>query len=817
MTASARFNASADLAVAVYLEPHAEQRRVLLLGGVDTPLSLHLEGIARHLDVIDPGSREQSRGEVPELPFDDESFDLIVVTDVEALPEPRPDAMRELHRTLARDGLLAVVAPNTGSKAAGSNASSSDQLERLLAAELRYVRVVSETPMFGYALRDVRAEQAALSIDSSLLGKQADRPERALVVAADERFTLEPRLWVQVPAKDVGAADAEVDPRWVESLRKAEDEARRALGREAELLRELSREQKARENAESAKERNKALERKLLAIEADYDDAVARVRYFEGLLLEREAADQNESSQRDQLERKLRSAQDEIGTLQHKLKAVEAEQAQQRAGADAVANDTVEHERRLAELATELGNAQREFKRQEAISRDLLEELRGLEQRALVTVEHDARVAELEAERERAMQRALEAEVARESAQMRVDELRAQLEASHAQSAKAHELAPSPAALPPAPAFDVEAHEQALEAAREAERAPLRAAVEAARDEQERLKQELEALRRYHADELEAQRQLQGDQTAQLHALRGERSGLRLRLQEGEKALASLAQSVGNESSELDTRLAMAEARAQAAIEALGAAELSVKQLRRDLDDARKGGGDAARADELEALLTRAEKRIDSLERELEEADRFAEEHADDVNRLDTLDHELSDTRAKLDSADDELRALQEQVSAQKAALREREAQLTLAHDNVTTARAEGARAVIDTENRAEQLARREMELRAERDDAHAALAEARAILSHLAARVGADTHDLPSIMQALDQQSAPPSMLDALRKALVEAQAARSDAEYQLSRLSLQIEERDQRIRQLEENGHAPALSQRSFEPPEV
>jgi chromosome segregation ATPase len=243
-----------------------------------------------------------------------------------------------------------------------------------------------------------------------------------------------------------------------------------------------------------------------------------------------------------------------------------------------------------------------------------------------------------------------------------------------------------------------------------------------------------------------------------------------------------------------------------------------VKQLRQELDEARKDGGDAARADELEALLSRAEKRIDSLERELEEADRFAEEHADDVNRIEALETELGDTRGKLDSVDDEVRALQELLAAKKETLREREAQLTVAHDNVTTARAEGARAIIDAENRAEQLARREMELRAERDDAHAALAEARAILSHLAARVGADTHDLSSIMHALDQQSAPPSMLDALRKALVEAQAARSDAEYQSSRLSLQIEERDQRIRQLEEGVHAPAVSQRNnFDPPEV
>lgn len=768
MTASARFNASADLALAVYLEPYAEKGRVLLLGGVDAPLSTHLERIAHHLDVIDPGSRERNRGEVPELPFDDESFDVIVVADAEALPEPRRDALRELHRTLARDGLLVVVTE------AARKAQAGEGLERLVASELRHVHALSQTPMFGYTLRDLQAEQAELSIDSSLLGKQADRPERSVVIGSDARFTLEPRLWVQVPAAEIGASEAEVDPRWVESLRRAEDEARRALGREAELLRELSHEQKAREAAESGKERTKALERKLIAIEADYDDAVGRVRYLEGLLSERESADKHEAGQRTELEQQLSAARGELSAAKKALKDVEAEHAMLRASADGVANDTAEHERRLAELAGELSEQARETKRQAAIARDLLEELRGLEQRALVTVEHDARVAELEAERERAMQRALEAEVARESAQMRVDELRAQL---------------APSGVAPA---------------RETQ-------------EQEQLKQELEALRRHHADELEAQRQQQAESSALLHGLRGERSGLRLRLIETEDALLSAQNAMSDESRELDTRLAMAEARALAAIEALGVAEVSVKRLRSELDQASAQEGGGPRAAELEALLTRAEGRIDSLERELEEADRFAEEHADDANRLDTLENELADTRGKLDAVDDEVRALQDELLAKKETLRERDDQLAATNEAIATARGEAARAFSEASGRIEQLSRREVELRAERDDAHAALAEARAILSQLAARVGANTHDLSSIMQALDQQAAPPSMLDALRKALVEAQAARSDAEYQLSRQSLQLEERNERIRQLEEGVHTPPVASRNFEPPEV
>jgi hypothetical protein len=70
--------------------------------------------------------------------------------------------------------------------------------------------------------------------------------------------------------------------------------------------------------------------------------------------------------------------------------------------------------------------------------------------------------------------------------------------------------------------------------------------------------------------------------------------------------------------------------------------------------------------------------------------------------------------------------------------------------------------------------------------------------------------------MQAIDQQSTPP-VLGALRTALVEAQAARSDSEYELSRMSRELELKEQRIRELEESLHAPAPPQRSFEPPEV
>ena len=270
MNAPAFSNASADLALAVYLEPHADQRRVLLLGQVDAPLATHLERLAAHLDIIDPSTRELGRGEVPELPFDDESFDLIFVAELAALPDPRPDAIRELRRVLSRDGILAVASPPPARKrrveARGTardesplarprarfDGTEQETLERLLSAELRYVRVLSQTPTHGYTLSDESARNAQLSIDSSLVRQQPPHVERLVALASDAPVTLESRLWVQVPAEEGEPARShDVDPRFVESLRKAEEEARLSLQREAELVRELERERKGREAAEA--------------------------------------------------------------------------------------------------------------------------------------------------------------------------------------------------------------------------------------------------------------------------------------------------------------------------------------------------------------------------------------------------------------------------------------------------------------------------------------------------------------------------------------------------------------------------------------
>src|SRR5687768_3603429 len=110
MRETAPSQSHADLALAIYLEPLVEDRRVLLLGDAAGSLAERLDGVCRRLDIIDPAAREPSRGPVPELPFDDAVFDVVLVLDVSALPDPRPDAVRELRRVLADDGVLGLCA-----------------------------------------------------------------------------------------------------------------------------------------------------------------------------------------------------------------------------------------------------------------------------------------------------------------------------------------------------------------------------------------------------------------------------------------------------------------------------------------------------------------------------------------------------------------------------------------------------------------------------------------------------------------------------------------------------------------------------------
>jgi DNA repair exonuclease SbcCD ATPase subunit len=677
MTSPASSNVHADLALAVYLEPNIEGRRVLLLGDAQGILADRLDRLASQLEIIDPAAREPSRGEVPELPFDDRAFDLVLVCDVSALPQPVGGAIRELRRVLGRDGILAATsAASTRRRRRGPSAQSS--LETLLSSEFRHVRVLAQSPIAGYALGepDTREEFA---IDSSLVDDRGD-PERLIGIASDVHLPLEPRLWVEVP---VSSAGSEPSGALVEELRRAEDEAREALHRESDLLRELEGERRARTEAEGQAERARVYERKLLAAEADYDDAVARVRYFEGAIGEHEASTRHERERREASERELAQAKKELAQRQQSAQRDESERAAARAELETAAGEIEELEQRLLGLGRQVLELEQDKRAHEQTARDLLEELRRLENETTAAVEHDARVGELEAERDRAVERALDAEVAREAAQMRSDELRAELEAMHAR--------------------------RVIESQDEAGRAQ---------------RNELASV----AAEL-------GRTRAELSRLGGENRGLGLRVQEAENALThsmAVPEQRNHELSELRNRLIQTEAQLHALREApeRRTYEASAQQ----------------NSPELSQQLSAADQRLSELTRELEEADRFAELHAEDAERLSDVEAELEDAREKVEDLRQELRASDDELHAVRS-------QLRLQADEL-----ERAQRVLGESSRRD----------VERDDALAALADARAILAQLAGGVGADENDPPSIVQAVLAKSSDASereaAIDALR-----------------------------------------------------
>jgi SAM-dependent methyltransferase len=712
---------------------------VLLLGEAQGVLADRFDRVATHLEIIDPVTREPSRGEVPELPFDDASFDLVLVCDVAALPDPTAGALRELHRVLEPGGLLALAsdADSAASKRKRRGPPVQTQLEQLLAAEFRNVRVLAQAPLAGYAVGDLeRRRGEEFTIDSTLVEGERGEPGRIIGLASDARFPVEPRLWIELPAREEAEPEERPQPGLIEELRRAEDEAREALHRESDLLRKLELERRARQEAEQQVERARSFERKLLAAEADYDDAVARVRYFESAAAEHEANVRHDRERREASERELAHVKGELAGAADKLTRSENERLAARTEYEESARELSELEQRLVELGKQVLTLEQDKKQHEETARDLLEELRRLEHDKTAAVEHDARVAELEAERERAVQRALEAEVAREAAQMRSDELRSELEELSAQRAQQHEKTARESQPDPAQVRGAELAGNELELAR--------ARNDAARQ-------------------------------------RGECQGLRLRLNEAELALATLSTPIevklesshqqSKELAELRLRLATTEA----ALHAIREAPAHNMHIRPRFAESEADARAALeRAQQLEQQLNSADLRLSELTRELEEADRFAELHAEDAERLNSVETELENSRRRLDDLEDELRSVEEELRSARIALNSRQDDLARAQDNAE-------RVVAEAASRLSQAERHE----AERDAARAALADARAALSQLASRVGADENDHSSIMLAYAAQ----------RDSHTESERAVDSLRDELSRRDARIEQLERRL----------------------
>lgn len=614
MTQPVAHSSHLDQALAVYLEPHAEGRRVLLLGEAEGVLAARLSRVAERLEIIDPEHRVASEVGVPDLPFRDAVFDLVIVADAGLLPEPRPDAVRELRRVAHEEGvLLLAMAPDEGGRR--RRGAPQDALARLLSAEFRFARIIEQGPVSGYVFNALDgARNDELTIDSSLMGSSHRQPLRYLALGSDARVGLESRLWVQVPEREGAEASAGPDRALLEELQKAEETARTALQRESELLRELEAERKAHAQTERGLTRAKHLEQKLLEIEGDYDDAVGRVRFLENELSERENARDRDRGQRKELERELAQQQQALSSAEMQRKKAEQTRDNAQGELDALQDERAALEGRLKEAAGQILALGRDIKHHQTVGKDLLEELRRREEVGQVSIEHDARVAELEAERARAVERVLEAELARESATLRADELRAKLHAALESALRAESRAAEQPHVPEVP--------------------PARSAPSAGHD---------------------------------LAESRGEVSGLRFRVAEAERALhvqREKAQTLLQKEVESESPVVEENVRLH---NLLDQAQDRIEDLEDELARVRDKSEGADRTVELEAELDRMDHRVRELTRDLEEADRLAESHAEDSERLEAMDVELEAARRRLDSLDDELRSTQDELRAARS------------------------------------------------------------------------------------------------------------------------------------------------------
>jgi len=787
MTELATTPAHADAALAVYLEPLARDARVLLFDAEGGAVGTRLGRVAAELEQLKPKALAGHSGRGPRLPFPDRCFDLVVVVDSTNLPEGSAarGVLNELARVLTRQGLVALAAPESPRRARRGERANDAGLASLFSATWKHVRTLAQNRLAGFALVDVgRDSPADLSVDSRLVRGTTPEALRRVHVASDAALPDEGRLWVEVPpAADSASASPAVDPRVYESLRRAEDDAREALRRESELLRELEHLRRSEEQAVHLEKRARSFEEKLLAAEADYDDAVAKVRYFEGQVTERERAYHKERDVREQLERELSRAESALSKAEavaqkaeSKLARHAAEGAKAEAEAKALRTELDEVEGRLREAGQALLAAQADTKRAETVARDLVEELRRFEHGALERAEHDALVEGLTAERDRAVARTLEAEVARESAQLRADELRAELHQLEGR-ARAH-------------AHDVGALESAKSdlAVAEQARGELEALLVEARAELVLVGQRADGLRA-ELDQASAQAIVLAQQAtraepaklsgplpvhtpAAILALDGEIKGLRLRLDETERARKAEVR----RATEASRRAERTESDLVDSRNAAHVREASLERRVEELSQALRAAAEntvvapkfvPGDAEELRVALARADQRIDDLSRELDEADRIAAVHAEDADRLDMLEAELESARRHMDELDDDVRSRDEEMRR---------------------LRLETADQLSAAETRIEEARRREVDARTERDAAHATLAETKGVLTQLAHRFGLQEAEPAALIDALTQQTVQPSVVDALRAALSEAQTARSHAEERSAELEREL-----------------------------
>jgi SAM-dependent methyltransferase len=261
-------------ALGVYAEPLATGRRVVLVGDSSQEVAAVLaEAGARAVHVYDP-NRERARDNagtsrtitVRELPAEfemrDGAFDLAVVPDLAAIPDP-PGLLARLRRLVGPDGAVLVAAQNPDFVGPGPETIDYSDLYDMVSMQFEHVRMIGQIPFAGVTLAELGLEgDPEVSVDTRL-GTEDKTPHAFLALGSQHDAVLAPYALVELPTAPVVVKDDA-------PLRAALAEARLKVELFAAQLEESrTATQRAASDAEAARARRvQELEGHLAAVEA---------------------------------------------------------------------------------------------------------------------------------------------------------------------------------------------------------------------------------------------------------------------------------------------------------------------------------------------------------------------------------------------------------------------------------------------------------------------------------------------------------------------------------------------------------------------
>lgn len=211
-------NCASNEALFVFLRAFAKERKLLCIS--DKSAAVHrVADTATSVEwlIIDDASdaREMECLRVAPytpgpLPFDDETFDLVIVPALFTLQTNADQSILELRRVVRGDGLVVLGIVNSDNRPFreisvlrnAEDGLSEQGLFRVINQQFAVVTLLGQTPLFGYSVVDFSAagELSEISYDGSLIDVGAQVPEGLIALCSQDRVTIDPYTVVQVPA-----------------------------------------------------------------------------------------------------------------------------------------------------------------------------------------------------------------------------------------------------------------------------------------------------------------------------------------------------------------------------------------------------------------------------------------------------------------------------------------------------------------------------------------------------------------------------------------------------------------------------------------